>query len=293
MKGFASFHPVVIFVYLLSTALFSMFINNPFFLLISLFMGMGFFAVITNVKQLFKALALVLSLIAIITVINPLISHRGNTVFLFINSNPITLEAVIYGIGMGLMLSAVIVWFNCFNNIVTSEKLLFVIGRIIPKLSLIISITLRFIPLFISKGKQIRTAQKAMGMYVCTGIIGRIKGEMCVASGLITWALENSIETSMSMQSRGYGLKNRTSYNPYKFRKRDAFLLVTNIVLGALIIYGQVENCTYFYYYPKVVYSEISSITLLCYIGYTMFMALPLLIEIKGEAKWNCCLSKI
>lgn len=50
---------------------------------------------------------------------------------------------------------------------------------------------------------------------------------------LVTWALENAIETSDSMRSRGYGLKGRTAFSIYKFTKKDKGLLA---VMAALFL---------------------------------------------------------
>jgi energy-coupling factor transport system permease protein len=46
------------------------------------------------------------------------------------------------------MLAAVISWFSCYNAVMTSDKFVYLFGRVIPALSLILSMTLRFVPKF-------------------------------------------------------------------------------------------------------------------------------------------------
>ncbi len=63
--------------------------------------------------------------------------------------------------------------------------------------------------------------KKSMGRDVSEGsLFNRIRAGFNMLSILVTWALENAIETSDSMRSRGYGLKGRTAFSIYKFTKK-------------------------------------------------------------------------
>lgn len=79
---------------------------------------------------------------------NPLFIHNGETVLFFMNDNPITLEAIIYGGVSSLMIVGVLLWCRCYGAILTTDKFLYLFGRLIPKLGLILSMAFRFIPLF-------------------------------------------------------------------------------------------------------------------------------------------------
>lgn len=287
--SFNNLHPLPAFVWLMSAALITMFINNPFYLCISLVFSLAYLRMLTNAKELLKSASFSLVVIVAAAVINPLISHRGETPFLFINNNPITKEAVIYGIGTGLMLSAVIIWFKCFNIVVTSDKLTLIIGKPFPKIAVIISVAMRFVPLFISKGKQIRTSQKSLGIYQYTSLGNKIRGELSVISILITWAFENSVETSIMMQAKGYGLKKRTFYNRFRFRKVDFAVLLINILFCSIVICSEALGITEFLYYPSIKIS----VNICSYIIFTAFMAVPFALEIKEAFKWKYFLSKI
>ena len=57
-----------------------------------------------------------------------------------------------------------------------------------------------------------------MGMDVSNGKwFKKIRYALNMVSILVTWALENAIETADSMKSRGYGLRGRTAFSIYRF----------------------------------------------------------------------------
>lgn len=90
-----------------------------------------------------------LPLLLFTALLNPLFNHRGATVlFQLPNGSSITLEAVAYGGAAAGMLLAVVVWFRCFGAVITSDKFLYLFGRISPSLSLLLSMAFRFVPRF-------------------------------------------------------------------------------------------------------------------------------------------------
>ena len=55
--------------------------------------------------------ALFASVFVITLLINPVISHNGVTVLFFVNDNPVTAEALVYGSAVGAMIVSVMYWF--------------------------------------------------------------------------------------------------------------------------------------------------------------------------------------
>ena len=79
--------------------------------------------------------------------INTAFNHEGITVLYYLpDGNPLTFESVVYGFASSVMLINVIVWFSCYSSVMTSDKFIYLFGKIIPSLSLIFSMTLSFIP---------------------------------------------------------------------------------------------------------------------------------------------------
>ena len=69
----------------------------------------------------------------VMMVINPMFSHEGETILFYLdNGNPITLESILYGIGSGTMLACVVSWFSAFHEVMTSDKFMYLFGRVIP-----------------------------------------------------------------------------------------------------------------------------------------------------------------
>ena len=81
-----------------------------------------------------------------------------------------TLESILYGIVAASMVATVICWFSCFNKIMTSDKFIYLFGRIIPSLSLILSMTFRFVPKFKEQVQEVSNAQKSMGRDTSEGL---------------------------------------------------------------------------------------------------------------------------
>jgi energy-coupling factor transport system permease protein len=47
--------------------------------------------------------------------------------------NPLTLESIFYGLAAAVMLAAVVLWFGCYNEVMTSDKFIYLFGRVIPR----------------------------------------------------------------------------------------------------------------------------------------------------------------
>lgn len=71
-------------------------------------------------------------------------------------------EPLAYGACIGIMLSAVIVWFSAYSEIITSEKFTALFGWLAPNLVLTFSTALRFLPLMINTASQLKEAQQGI-----------------------------------------------------------------------------------------------------------------------------------
>lgn len=292
---FSKLHPVICFTYFAFVIGFSMFIMNPVCIAIALFCSAVNAVYLNGNKAVKLSLVYLLPMILSVIIINPLFNHRGKTILgYFPWGNPLTLESIAYGIAAAVLLSSTILWFSCFNSIITSDKLVYLFGRIIPSLSLVLSMALRFVPKFSAQMKAVRTAQKTIGRDITNGkLIARIKNGIRILSVMISLSLENAIDTADSMKSRGYGLKGRTAYSKYRFEKRDIIIFLSVIFLGffslILIIFYNPD----FRYFPEIKGNLLSVNSLLMYITYTALMLLPIILDIAEGAKWKYTQSKI
>lgn len=293
--SFTTYHPIVNFIYFCVILLVPMFFLHPVLLILSLCSGILYTVSLRGIRKFLAMLPFVFLVFFLPAVVNPLFSHQGMTILFYLkNGNPITLESILYGLGAGGMMAAVIVWFGCFHQVMTSDKLMQLTGRILPAMSLLFTMTLRFVPGFTEQIKKVAAAQKGIGCDVSEGSpVQRIRHGLKLLSITITWAFEHSIETADSMKSRGYGLPGRRPFVRYRFDRRDGILLV--IIAGlALLFFGVVwSGQLKILYFPVFTVNGINFWAVLAYISYALLSFLPMILHIAEEIKWNYMTSGI
>lgn len=295
MNEFKSCHPIVNFFYFFLVIGFTMFLMHPVSLGITLFCAVLYNFVLKGKREALKSMGLAVFVILITAILNPLFSHYGVTVITYLpTGNPLTAESICYGIAAGIMLSSVLLYFSCSNMVLTSDKFTYLFGRIIPKLSMVFSMILRFIPTLISRLKEISAVQKSLGRDISKGsIIKRIKCGIKILSILVTWSLENAIETADSMKSRGYGLSGRTSYTIFKLEKRDKLMLLSMSILSAVILWGMMSGELRYSYFPIYYTEKLSFLSFCLHTSYFLLCLTPVLFEWREAVRWNVIKSKI
>jgi len=295
MNEFKTYHPLVNFIYFLSVIGFSMFFMHPVCLGISFLCSALYCFVLKGAKSLKTSIFCIVPMILTAAFINAAFNHEGVTVLrYFPNGNPLTLESVLYGFGAAVMIADVILWFSCFNEVMTSDKFVYLFGRIMPSLSLILSMTLRFVPRFKQQLKAVAQAQRGMGKDISKGnIISRAKSGLTILSAMVTWALEGSLDTADSMKARGYGTGRRTAFSIFSFDKRDGLALGTVIILSVYIMAGKAGGCINFRYFPSVKGAAASVWSISVFAAYFLLCLMPVLIELWEVRKWNALKSKI
>ncbi len=292
MKAFDEIDPVAAAVYFVSVMLVGMFISAPMIQLFSL-LGAAAFCLIGGRGEIKSDLGFYIPMFIMIALINPLFSHNGVTPLFFLNGNPVTLEAVIYGIVLAVMMTGILLWCRNFTKVMTSDKLLYIMGRAVPALSLTVSMALRFVPMFKRQMKKVSAAQKGMGLYSSKSYTDRIRGALRVFAAMVSWSLENAMETSCAMKARGYGLKGRTNFAIFRFTLRDCIFTVTTLLLLAAVIGGYALGYIDFYYYPRISAADINAGSAAVYVSFAVMAFLPFMIEVKEALKWKYFVSKI
>lgn len=293
--SFSAYHPIVSFGYFTAVLLFSMFVMHPVFIVISI-IGAGSYCIYQSGRGGVRfGLMYLLPVAAVTALFNPVFNHQGITILRYLpNGNPLTLESILYGIGAGGLLCCVVLWFSCFNKVITSDKFMYFFGRIMPSLSLVLSMTIRFVPRFKNQFVKVRQAQKSVGRDVSEGgIIQRMKNLAAVFSVMISWTLENSIITADSMRSRGYGLKGRTAYTLYRFEKRDIAALSAVAALSVYVAAGISRGAVTFRFYPMIYFKDLSAYGISIYAAYFLLCMLPTIINVREDVKWKCLRQKI
>lgn len=285
---FSTYHPIINFTYLIAVILLSMFFMHPVFLLISLISSMLYSIKLKGVKALRFNLLYMLPMLLFFVAINVLLNHRGATILLYINDKALTLEGIVYAICSSVMFISVIIWFSCYNEIMTSDKFIYLFGRVIPSASLIFSMVLRFVPRIKEQIKVISNGQKSMGRDVTQGnLFKRIRSGMNMLSILITWVLEDSIDTADSMNARGYGLNGRTSFSIYRFDKRDKIILLIIVLLIGIVLVGGIAGVSGAVFFPTIKLAKITKLSIISYVAYGGLCLMPIILDTLEELKWK------
>lgn len=263
-----------------------MFSQNPVLLIIGAVGAFAYF-LMRNEENTLSSHLIYLALFAVLAIINPLTSHNGKTVLFVINDSPITLEATLYGIVNAGIIVTVLYIFRLFGSIMTRDKLLYVFGKLSPRLALVLSMSLRYVALFKDRARRISESQRALGLYKDENIIDRIKCDLRVFSILITWALENGITTADSMSARAYGKHKRTYYSIFGFSFYDATVLVITVVCTALTVLGMALGALDFVFYPSIKLAEPTALSIASYTAYGILAMLPTITEMEERLKWK------
>lgn len=293
MRYLDRLHPVCAFVYFACVIAVSMLTQHPAVVTVCALMGMTLYGVLCGARRLLTSLKLSLPLFVLMALLNPIFSHKGSTVVLFLNDNPVTLEATVYGIFSAAMLVAVLYWFACLGEIMTSDKLIYLFGRIIPRLSLLLSMTLAAVPRLRRQYREILDAQMATGLWNDESYTARLRLRLLAVSALTSRALEGSIDTADSMRARGYGLRGRTAYSLYRFTPSDAVVLALTLVLGGTVAALSLVGAADFSYYPVLGFVPLATETWVMEAALLLLCGIPILMEVKEMISWHISRSNI
>lgn len=292
--AFYNVHPAVELAFFIAVMLITAFVLHPVITAVSLVCACAYAVIIKGRKALVYQLCGLLPFMLIVAVLNPLFNHAGTRVLFYLrNGNCVTLEAVLYGVVSGGMFAALIVWFICLNSVLTSDKYVYLFGRIIPAISLIFSMALRFVPRFTQRIKLVSSAQRSLEPALGKSVIKGVRHGLSVVSITTTWALESAVGISDSMKSRGYGLPGRTAFSIFRFDKRDALTVAALAVCAAVSVAAMALKRVYFRFYPSIKYNGWDAFAVLGCAAFAVLCLIPIIINVKEALKWRAIRSGI
>ncbi len=287
--AFSGLHPAVSFACFAAVLTLTMLYMHPLLLALSLAGSASYVCILKGVRHLAKTLAYLVPFLVLMSLINALFNNAGVTPLYYLsNGNAITGEALTFGFFASLMFCAVILWFECFNVVMTSDKLLFIFGRLSPSLSLLLSMSLRFVPKFGQKIRSVDAARSQIGRGSAQGgLFRRIKNSMDILSVTLTWALEGSVTAANSMKSRGCGAAKRTSFSIYKFDLRDGITLAACALTAGVTAACVLSGGIYARYYPSVIISGFTGASVPGIAAFALLCFAPQLFDAKEALVWR------
>ena len=292
--GFDSYHPAVLLAFFTGAIVLCVIVQQP------LFQAAGFASaalclICLRGREGWKTVAAMLAVLAVLACLNPLFNTGGETVlFRYFGGRPYTLQALAYGASTGCMFATVMLWFACYNRMVTSDKLTYLFGGIAPAVTLPLTMVLRLVPSYQRKVQQIVQARSCIGKSSARGgLRQRAEGGALTLSALTTWALEGAVTTADSMRSRGYGAARRTSFAKHRFGARDAVAAAVLAGCAAVAIACLLGGGAAAQYIPVIAIPPLSPLGWAGFAAFLCFMLLPSAIQVKGDLTWRFLRSRI
>lgn len=271
MRALERMHPVPCFLFFLTMIGITIFSRDPVILAESL-VGAVTAAVLSGKSGILPFLIVT---VAAVTFTNPLFSHNGVTVLFFVGDLAVTLEALIYGLAFAVMLCASVLWGAVSVRFLTSDKYIWLFGRLLPSAGLVLSCAIRFIPLFIGRTRDFIGSRNAK----------TLKETVAAFSASLGYSAEAAMITADSMKSRGYGSAKRTFYSRYRMTAADIRALVIVLLCGAACLALIISGAGRFYYYPAISVLRFGIGEIALYICFGVLCAFPAAMIVQERLK--------
>lgn len=286
--GFERGHPAVNLIYFAAVLVGMITFQRPIFLAISFLCAFAYSVKRNGWKAVVFNLCL-LPLIAAFALYYSSYTHFGMTVLRqnFVGNN-MTLESLVYGFVLGLIGAGICIWLSCVYAVFSTDKVVYLFGKVSPRLSLFLAILLRMVPRIKKEAKRINTAQRGIGRGVDQGhAFQRMCNGIRIFSMLITWTIDSLTIASESMRSRGSGLRGRSAFSIYRFDNRDRAYVIGMFLCLTLTMMAVLLAQTDMVYDPRIIWKPITPVSILFYIGYAALCLMPLALELWTEYRFR------
>ncbi len=282
--GFEQSHPAVNFLYFAAVIAGALVFRHPVYL------GIAFFCAVVYCVKRNKRKAVIFTLILI-----PLIllfalyystyHHFGMTELRTnIIGNRVTLESMVYGLVLGASIAAFLIWMGCVFSVFTTDKVVYLFGKVSPRLSLFLAVLLRLIPRIKKEASKINAAQRGIGRGCDQGnFFRRVFNWVRIFSMMITWTIQTLTSGSDSMRARGSSLRGRTAFSIYRFDNRDRSYVVVMFTFLTVIIMSVLLKQTVMIYDPRILWNRPTGLSYVFYIAYALFCLMPFFLEVYTE----------
>ena len=281
-------HPAVNLIYFAAVIAGTLLFQHPVYLAISLLCAFAYSIKRNGSRALIFSLCL-LPLVAAFALYYSSYTHFGMTVLRhnFVGNN-MTLGSLVYGFVIGFVAAGVMIWMSCVYAVFSSDKVVYLFGRVSPKLSLFLAILLRMVPRMKREARRMNMAQQGIGRGINQGnIFRRVHNALRLAFMIITWTIESLTTASESMQSRGSTLRGRTAFSIYRFDNRDRAYVIGMVLCLTVTLMGVMLHQTDMVYDPLLLWPAITPMSWLFFAGYTALCLMPLGLELWTDWRFQ------
>ena len=283
VAAFSMSHPAVPALYMVLTLGLTMFSMQPVLIGLSLAGGLAYGFATRGAARTLGALRWQLPVILIIALVNPLFSASGSTELFRIGMRAVYFESMVYGLCMGGLFVASVLWFEAAASMLEYDKVLALLGNAAPVIALMISMCMRLIPQFLRRGRTVLAVQDAID------VPGRApadpaRSRLRASSVLMGWGMEDSLERADAMRSRGWGAATRrTTYARYRLGCGDVVALVGLALFGVVAVAVAWAATTQYSFYPQLSVPAPWP----GYVVYAAWMALPCVLYAIDENRFG------
>lgn len=178
---FSRCHPAVQFLFFLGAIGFGVVIQHPAYLLAGWVAAAGYYLLLHGPGG-WRQVIMWLPVFVALTVLNPLFNPRGEHVLFTIFGRPYTGEALAYGGVIAGVFVVMMLWFGCYNRVMTSDKFMCLFGNWAPSLSLLLVMVFRLVPRFFRQTRQLIGARRSVGKGTGKGYRDKVAAGMTVLS---------------------------------------------------------------------------------------------------------------
>ncbi len=277
-------HPSLLLLYFLSAVVFAMLSLNPAYLLVSFAAALLFNIYLQGLGKTLRSVRYFIPMLLLIVAANALFSGNGLTVLFYLGNRPVTWESIVYGFFAGLMLITILLWFRAYQDVATSDQLLTVGGDRFPVTTLMLGMVMRYVPDTVNHGQTVNMNQKALLGEEKLPRKEKISFFVRMSSVLMSWSMENALETSIAMRAKGYPSALRKTYKRDRFSSFDAAGIAFLLVMGTIQIAGFISGAHSFLYYPYLMLpANVPPLywRILLLILYALYLLFPFYLELS------------
>lgn len=198
---------------------------------------------------------------------------------------------MLYGISAAVRLGHGRLWFMGWNAVMTSDKFVYLFGQD-PAVAVPVSCTWACASCRACCAARVRSRrQQKLARPAERGWLAGIRRAGRVVSIVVTWALENALDTADSMKSRGYGLPKRTAFSLFRFTLRDGICLGVLAALGGIVLAGSLTGGLKWWYYPAPG-GATGAQAAVWTAAFVLLAAFPLIFDAKEAIQWRASRSR-
>lgn len=282
--GFSACHPAINLIYFVCVLAATLYVPHPIYLSVGALCAAIYCIKLNRLRGAVFSLILIPA-VALFAAWYSGYTHFGVTAlgYNFIG-NPMTLESMVYGLILGGSVAVTCIWLACVHAIFTADKVVYLFGRVSPRLSLFLAIMLRMVPRTKAQAKKLNLARQGIGRGVNQGnLFRRFINAICIFSMLVTWFIEAMTTLSESMQNRGSTLRGRTAFSIYRFDNRDRAFVIWIFAAMTLLLMGLLLQQGYAVYDPILRLNPITPMSWVFYGEYAVLCLTPFGLDVFTE----------